>query len=77
MTAERIRWRLSGGFRPFCLRTSDGREYAVRYPEWILLGPRTLGVLDLDGEIVTLDLLHVVALKDLPRRKNGGSGARQ
>jgi hypothetical protein len=77
MTAERIRRRLSGGFRPFCLCTSDGHEYAVRHPEWIILGPRTLGVLDSDGEIVTLDLLHVVALKDLPRKKNGGSGTRQ
>jgi hypothetical protein len=70
MTAERIRKRLSGGFRPFTLRTSDGHEYAVRHPEWILLGPRTLGVLDSDGEIVTLDLFHIVGLKDLPRRRS-------
>ena len=73
MNAARIRKRLSGGFRPFSLRTSDGREYAVRHPEWILLGPRTLGVLDSDGDIVTVDLLHVVALNDLPRRGNGFS----
>jgi len=71
MNAERIRRRLSCGFRAFSLRTSNGREYTVKHPEWILPGPRTLGVLDSDGEIVTLDLLHIVGLKNLPR-SNGG-----
>jgi hypothetical protein len=55
------------------LRTSDGHEYAVRHPEWILVGPRTLAVLDKDGEIATLDPLHIVAVKDLPSKKNGTS----
>ena len=71
MNVGRIRQRLSGGFRPFSLRTSDGREYAVRHPELVLIGPRALAVLDNDGEIVTLDPLHIVALKDLPAKKNG------
>jgi len=53
------------------MRTSDGNEYAVRHPELVLIGPRTLAVLDKDGEIVTLDPLHIVALKDLPAKKNG------
>jgi len=67
----RIRRRLSGGFRPFCLRTTDGHEYAVRHPELVLIGPHTMAVLDKDGEIVILDPLHIVALKDLPAKKNG------
>lgn len=71
MNVGRIRQRLSGGFRPFCLRTSDGHEYAVRHPELVLIGPRTMAVLDKDGEIVVLDPLHIVALKDLPPRRNG------
>jgi hypothetical protein len=73
MNLERLRQRLSAGFRPFCLRTSDGHEYAVRHPELVLVGPRTLAVLDKEGEIVTLDPLHIVALKDLPGRKNGAA----
>lgn len=73
MNVERIRRKLSGGFRPFSLRTSDGHEYAVRHPECILLAPRTVGVLDSDGEIVTVDLLHIVALKNLRPGRNGGS----
>ncbi len=67
-----IRRRVSGGgFRPFALRTSHGREYAVRHPELVLLGPRSLAVLDRDGKIVTLDALHIMALKDLRARTNG------
>lgn len=66
MDLGRIRQRVSrGGFRPFALRTSDGREYAVRHPERVLIGPRSVAVLDRDGEIVTVDALHVVAIKDL------------
>ena len=73
MNVERIRQRLTGGFRPFCLRTSDGREYAVRHPECVLIGRHSLAVLDADREIATLDPLHIVAIKDLPAKKNGAS----
>lgn len=74
MNIDRIRQRVSGGgFRPFVVRTSDGHEYAVRHPEWVLVGPRGLAVLDKDGEIATLDPLHIAAIKDLPRKKNGAS----
>ena len=73
MNIERIRQCLTGGFRPFRLRTSDGHEYAVRHPEFVLLGRHTLGVLDSDGEIATLDPLHIVAIKDLPAKKNGAA----
>ncbi len=68
MNITQIRQRLTSGFRPFALRTSDGREYAVRHPECILVGTRDVGVLDNEGFIVTLDPLHIVAIKNL---KNG------
>ena len=74
MNLERIRRRLSGGgFHPFALRTADGREYPVRHPEMVLVAPRSLAVVDRDGEIVTLDALHIVAIKDLRARTNGAS----
>lgn len=74
MNVQRIKKRLSGGgFRPFALRTSDGHEYAVRHPEMILIAPDSLAVVDDEGEIVTLDALHVVALKNLPAKENGAS----
>lgn len=71
MNIERVRERLTRGFRPFSLRTSDGREYTVPHPEFVLIGRHSLAVLDADHEITTLDPLHIVALKDLPTKKNG------
>ena len=74
MNLERIRHLVSeGGFQPFALRTSDGRKYAVRHPEMVLIAPRSLAVVDRDGEIVTLDALHIVAIKNLRARTNGAS----
>ena len=71
MTMDRLRQRLSGGVRPFLLRTSDGREYNVPHPEFVLIGRHSLAVLDKDWEIATLDPVHIVAIKDLPAKKNG------
>jgi len=77
MNLERIRNRVSGGgFRPFALRTSDGREYPVRHHECVLVGPRSLAVLDREGEIVTLDPLHIVVINDLRAKANGRRSAR-
>ena len=70
---ERVRQRLTGGFRPFCLRTSDGRQYTVPHPEFVLIGRNSLAVLDADREVATLDPLRIVAIKDLPPKKNGAS----
>jgi hypothetical protein len=76
MNLERIRQRVAGGgFTPFAVRTSDGREYAVRHPEMILVAPRSLAVVDAEGEIVTVDPLHIVAVKNLAAKtkKNGAA----
>jgi hypothetical protein len=74
MNLDAIRQRVSGGgFQPFTLRTSDGREYPVRHPEMVLVAPRSLAVVDRDGEIITLDALHIVAIKNLRTRTNGSA----
>ena len=74
MNLDEIRHRISGGgFHPFSLRTSDGREYAVRHPEMVLVAPRSVAVLGPDGEIVTLDALHIVAIRNLKAKANGTS----
>ena len=50
MNLEPIRQRVSGrGFHSFALRTSDGREFAVRHPEMVLVAPRSIAVVDRDG----------------------------
>ena len=74
MNLDRIRLRVSGGgFHPFAVRTSDGREYAVRHPEMVLVAPRSVGVVDREGEIVTLDALHIVGIKNLRAKTNSPS----
>lgn len=74
MNLDEIRHRISGGgFHPFSLRTSDGREYAVRHPEMVLVAPRSVAVVGPDGEIVTLDALHIVAIRNLKGKTNGTS----
>ena len=70
MNIEKIRKQITGGFRPFILRTSDGREYRVPHPEFIALGKSDVAVVDKDGDINVLDALHVVAIKTL-KAKNG------
>jgi hypothetical protein len=72
MNLDNIRQRVSGGgFHPFALRTSDGRECVVRHPAMVLVAPRSLAVVDRDGEIVTIDALHIAAIKNLRARTNG------
>ncbi len=74
MNLDQIRHRISGGgFHPFSLRTSDGREYAVRHPEMVLVAPRSVAVVGPDGEIVTLDALHIGAIRNLRAKANGTS----
>jgi hypothetical protein len=63
MNIEKIRRKLTGGFRPFLIRTSDGREYAVPHSEFILLAPHEIGVVSSDGYIDTLDPLHITSIR--------------
>jgi hypothetical protein len=72
MTVEKIRKRFAGGFRPFVLRTSDGRQYEIPHPEFIAIGKRDLAVVDKDGDIDILEPLHIVSLK-LTKSTNGTS----
>jgi hypothetical protein len=39
----------------------------------VLIAPRSLAVVDRDDEIVTLDGLHIVAIKNLRSRTNGSA----
>jgi len=45
----------------------------VRHPEMVLVAPRSLAVVDGDGEIVTVDALHLVAIKNLQAGKDDAS----
>ena len=75
MNLDKIRKKLSGGFRPFLIRTSDGREFAVPHPEFIAVGKYEVAVVDKDGDIDLLDPLHIVSLRSLVGRGSAGKPA--
>ena len=72
MKIDKIRKYLTGGFRPFAIRTSDGREFPVPHPEFIALGKSDVVVVDKSGDIHILELLHITSLKVLKGR-NGAT----
>jgi len=61
MNVQELKKRLSGGFRPFAIRTTDGQEFVIPHPEFLLIGKYSIAVRDKEGFINTLDPLHVVA----------------
>jgi hypothetical protein len=63
MNVEKIRRRLSGGFRPFVLRTSGGHEYQIPHPEFIALSKNEVVVVNSNQDIDILDPLHIVSIK--------------
>ena len=76
MDLDQIRKRLTGGFRPFIIRTSDGREFRVPHPEFIAVGKYAVAVVDHDGYIDNIAPLHIASIRDLTgRRKNGKRAA--
>ena len=72
MSIKKIRKYLTGGFRPFAIRTSNGREFQVPHPEFIALGKTDVVVVDKKGDIHILETLHIASLKVL-KGKNGAS----
>ena len=78
MNVELIRERLhEAQFRPFAVVTSSGHKYPVPHTDFIFLTPRTVIVANMKGYTTGLDPLHIVALEDLPARKDGAQHRRR
>ena len=75
MNLDLIRKKLSGGFQPFIIRTSDGREFKVPHPEFIMVGKYAVAVVDADGDIDTIAALHIASIQDLTGRRSGRRAA--
>ncbi len=74
MTIEQIRKaHQARPFKPFTIRTGDGREYRVRHPEFLLVPPsaRTIAVADTEGTVELIDLLLVTSLHFADGRSRG------
>lgn len=63
MGLQEIRQRLEGGFTPFVIKMSDGREYPVPHREFIFLTKRWVVIADAEGYTNTIEPLHIVALQ--------------
>jgi hypothetical protein len=64
MNLEQIRRRVQDGFRPFIIRTSDGKEFPVPHKEFILVTKRSVVVADQEGFVDILDPLHISSLQE-------------
>jgi hypothetical protein len=65
MNTEQIRDRLRKGFKPFILHLSDGRQFKIAHPEFILVGRGVVVVLKDNDLVETLDALHITSVEDL------------
>jgi hypothetical protein len=71
MSLDDIRKRLSNGFKPFVIRTSDGREFPVPHKEFIMVTRRSVIIADEEGFVDILDPLHIASVREagnLPTR---------
>jgi len=73
MNDDKIRKLITGGFRPFALRTADGHEFGVPHAEFIALSNYDVVVVNKQGDIDILDPAHIVSLK-LLKRRDGTAG---
>jgi hypothetical protein len=69
VSVQEIRKKVSGGgFRPFAIRTTEGQEFEIPRPEFVLIGKYTIAIRDKQGFINSIDPLHIVSARDLVRR---------
>jgi len=68
MNRELIRQQLVGT-GPLIIRTSDGKEFGVPHPEFVLVGRHNIVIEDEAGLLDIIDPLHVVSIRPGARRK--------
>ena len=68
MNRELIRQQLAGR-GSFVIRTSDGKEFSVPHPEFVLVGRHNVVIEDDNGLLDIIDPLHVVSIRPGIRRK--------
>ena len=65
MSLEEIRRRVNNGFRPFLIRTSDGRDFPVLHKEFVFLTKRSVVIADQEGYVDILDPLHIASVHEI------------
>ncbi len=64
MVIDDIRKRLTGGFIPFTIRTSDGEKFHVPHKEFVFVTARRVVVADKRGFVNVLDPLYIVSIQE-------------
>jgi hypothetical protein len=67
MDRETIKENLRGA-NAYVIRTSDGKEYPVPHPDFVLIGNYNLVVEGKKGGIIVIDPDHVVAIQRVNKR---------
>ncbi len=68
MDVERIREKVTNGFKPFSIGMSDGRIFAVPHPEFIAIGKNVVVVIGKNDRVTTLDALHITSIAEKAQR---------
>jgi hypothetical protein len=68
MNRELIRKQLIG-HAPLVIRTSDGKQFPVPHPEFVLVGRHNIVVESEQGMLDIIDPLHVVSIRPNAKRK--------
>jgi hypothetical protein len=72
VNVQELKQRVSGGgFRPFAIRTTDGQEFEIPHPEFILIGKYSIAIRDKRGFINSVDPLRIVSAGELSHRNRG------
>jgi hypothetical protein len=71
MNLDRIRERLSNGFKPFILELSSGKRLRVPQPDFISIGKNKVVVMGKNDSVTIADASQIQALEDphLPKRR--------
>ncbi len=59
MNIQRIRERVTKGFKPFVIHLADGRKFAVPHPEFIAVGKNVIVVIEKNDRVNTLTFRSV------------------
>ena len=70
MTDEVRKMMYAEPFVPFMIKTSDGKQYRVKHPDYLAISPKggRVTVFADEEASTTLSALHMVAVEALPRR---------
>jgi hypothetical protein len=74
MNPELIRKRLSGAGQSL-IRTSDGKQYPVVHPEFVMIGRHNVVVEKPNGLLDIIDPIHIVSIQ--PKRRQTTARARE